>query len=155
MKDLYKAFDELNAERSIETLVKKADLIARGTVEKTWREKEDIEHGTPKKLSKAKININRILKGKLDNNKIIITMIARNHYNSLWQTNTPSLKVGEEWFLFLKWADEPGYYPFAGVNGMFKIAGDRLIRRNIDDFVLKKSPKSLEKEIKVELSKER
>jgi len=46
-----------------------------------------------------------------------------------------------------------GYYPINGLNGIFKVKEDILIRGYIDDLILKESLNSLEKEIKVEISK--
>jgi len=151
LEDLYKAFAELREKRSIRTLTREADLIVKGKVKKILPAKGDLTYVA----QFLNIKVEKIYKGRFNNDEITISMAWKAPYKPFYRKFSVTMNEGQTWIVFLNWDDELGYYPITGLNGMFKVKGDSLIRRYIDDFILIKSLKSLEKEIKLENSKER
>ena len=92
--------------------------------------------------------VDSTMKGKVKDYSIIISMINVGLYEPSWRTRVSDMHIGEEWIAFLKYAEEPGYYPFAGVNGLFMIKGDKLIRNNNNQLATTYSPKQLELEVR-------
>lgn len=130
VKDLYKAIEEIKRRRSIRTITNKSDLIVRGKVINKWITEDTFSSGKTKNIERIRIAVDTCFKGNIENDSIEFSSIKMAIYNPPWKTPVPAIKRGEDWLVFLKWAEEPGYYPFAGLNGMFKIKSDKLIRDN-------------------------
>jgi len=130
VSDLYKAIDEIKRKRSIDTITDEAELIVRGRVKERWTTDDTLSSGLNKNIEKIRLSVDEYLKGNLEDDEVEFSVIYMATYNPFWKSRFPEVTPGEEWLVFLKWAEEPGYYPFAGVNGMFKVEGDKLVRVN-------------------------
>jgi len=129
--DLYKAIEEIKKMRSIEAITEKAELIVQGKVKNRWTTEDTLSNGLSKHIERVELEIESLFKGNLNNNTVVFSIIIMASYNPPWKTSVPiHINPGEDWIVFLKWAEEPGYYPFAGVNGMFRLKGDKAIRDN-------------------------
>jgi len=151
LEDLYRAFAELREKRSFKTLIREADLIVKGKVEKILPGKGDLTYVA----QYLNFIVEKIYKGRLNNDEMTISLAWEAPYKPYWRKFSVTMKEGQTGIVFLKWSKEIGYYPINGLNGIFKVKGDILIRGYIDDLILKKSLTSLEEEIKLELSKMR
>ncbi|MBD3425219.1 MAG: hypothetical protein GF417_12350 [Candidatus Latescibacteria bacterium] len=142
MEDLYKAIEEIKEKRSITDIAQEAELIARGTVINKRTTNDTLQSGTSKEIVKIQLDDFECLKGKLNGDMLEFSIIYMSRYNPPWKMRVPlHINSGEDWLVFLKWAEEPGYYPFAGLNGMFKIEDNKLIRDN--RIVIKKDLKEV------------
>ena len=149
LEDLYKAFDELREERSFKTLIREADLIVKGKVKKILPVKGDLTYVA----QYLDFKVEKIYKGQLNNDEIAISLAWKSPYKPFWRKFSVTMNEGQTGIVFLRWSKVIGYYPINGLNGIFKVKEDILIRGYIDDLILKESLNSLEKEIKVEISK--
>jgi len=78
--------------------------------------------------------IDELHKGNTDGKKEIeFRMILGGPYWPAWRQKVPIMRKGQQYYVFLK-NDEIGYYPFAGINGCFKIEGENLIYDNRVDY---------------------
>jgi len=130
VSDLYKAIDEIKRKRSIETVTDEAELIVRGNLREKWTTKDTLSNGLNKNIVRIRLKVDECLKGNIEEGEVEFSVIYMASYNPFWKAEVPHVNTGEEWLVFLKWAEEPGYYPFAGVNGMFKVEENKLIRDN-------------------------
>lgn len=128
--DLYKAIEEIKEKRNLGTIIDNAELIVRGTVKDSWAINDTLSSGLNKNIVRIKLSADECLKGDFSGDEMEFSVIYMATYNPFWKSRVPELNPGEEWMVFLKWSKEPGYYPFAGVNGMFEVEGDKLIRVN-------------------------
>ncbi|HUV37483.1 MAG TPA: hypothetical protein VMX58_11135 [Patescibacteria group bacterium] len=147
LADLYDAIRKVRERRSIKTISREAEIIARGTVIEVRETDEMTAEGYDMRLCNVKLNIASKIKGNIEGDTLTIGMIQKGLYWPNWRVKVPDMNKGEEWYVFLKWNDEIGYYPFAGVNGLFRVEGDRLIRDNHNMIYLKYDPASFENEI--------
>lgn len=152
LSDLYRAVEEINNKRSIEVLTREAELVVRGIVVDVWESDDRTELGMSKHIQCIKVKIKSKIKGSLKDDILVFRMIPYVSYQPFWWRRVPAMNVGEDWIVFLKWAEEPGYYPFAGVNGMYRIEDDKLIRDN--RVVLKRTPEDFEEAIAREVSRD-
>lgn len=127
---LYDVLEKVRRDRSIEYLTKEAELIIRGVVLDSWAVDERTGGCIDKHIIQTRFDIHDILKGIVEESSITISTIIKGLYSPSWRMRVPDLEIGEEWILFLKSAEEPGYYPFEGVNGMFMVEGNALVRNN-------------------------
>jgi hypothetical protein len=148
LKTLYDAIQKAAEERSLEVLTHRADLIVRGRVVEIANPHDLTATGQEKNIQKVRLVVDSTMKGKVKDYSIIISMINVGLYEPSWRTRVSDMHIGEEWIAFLKYAEEPGYYPFAGVNGLFMIKGDKLIRNNNNQLATTYSPKQLELEVR-------
>lgn len=130
VSDLYQAIEEVKELRSIGTITDKAELIVRGTVRDRWTTGDTLSYGLSKNIERIRLSVEECLKGDYTGDEVEFSVIYMATYNPFWKSRFPELNQGEEWLVFLKLAKEPGYYPFAGVNGMFKLEGEKLVRVN-------------------------
>ena len=130
VSDLYKAIEKIKEKRSLGTIIDEAELIVRGTVTDRWTTGDTLSIGLLKNIESIKLSVDECLKGDYTGDEIEFSAIYMATYNPFWKSRVPELNPGEEWLVFLKWAEEPGYHPFAGVNGMFEVDGGKLIRVN-------------------------
>jgi hypothetical protein len=147
LNELYALLGEIQRDRSIERLTQQAELIIRGKVLDMWQGKEQTVEERDKHITRVKLAVQSVMKGAFKSGSLVISMIGVGGYEPLWRTQVPDMHKGEEWIMFLKYADEPGYYPFAGVNGLFLVEGDELIRNNNNRIILPFSPEQLEAEV--------
>jgi len=117
----------------------------------SWKVEEQTEEGITKRIIRTRLDVYDVLKGTVEESSISISTIRKGFYSPEWRMRVPDLKIGEEWILFLKSADEPGYYPFAGVNGLFLVEGDDLYRNNNSRILLHISPEELEAKVRLAL----
>lgn len=146
LKTLYDAMRRVAEDRSVEVLTQRADLIVRGRVVEIKEPHDLTALGQEKHIQKIKLLVESTMKGKVNGDYIIISVINVGLYKPSWRTRVADMHVDEEWIAFLKYAEEPGYYPFAGINGLFMIKGDKVIRNNNNQSVTTYSPKQLEQE---------
>jgi len=149
-KDLYRAIGEIRKKRSIESITAQAEVIARGKIKSKWTTKDTLSSGFSKNIVRMKLEIDDCFKGDTGSDELEFSVVYRPYYEPFWRAEVPHVNVGEDWLVFLKWAEEPGYYPFAGVNGMFKIEDDKLIRDN--RIVMKKKIQDVKTIIMQEMS---
>ena len=145
LADLYRAIEEIEKMRRIDSLAREADLIVRGTVLDAWYEDEGTLSGKTMHVRNVELKLSDVLKGTLKGDVFTFQMLPTVDYRPPWHKLVSVVSPGEKWIVFLKWIPEIGYYPFAGRNGMFKVEDDRLIRDN--HLVLKQAPEHLEEEI--------
>ena len=145
--DLYAAIRKINERRSVEYMSKEAEVIVRGIIEDVRESYETSYSGEEYQLQNVTLAVKSVLKGDIDEDVLAIKMILKGQYNPVWRTKVPEMNRGEEWYAFLKCNDNIGYYPFAGVNGLFRVEGDMLIRDNHNTIYLKYDPASFENEI--------
>lgn len=143
---LYDAIQKVADERSLESLTRRADLIVRGKVIEIVKPHDLTAMGQEKNIQKIRLMVESTMKGEVKDSSIVISIINVGLYKPSWRRHVSDMHIGEEWIAFLKHAEEPGYYPFAGVNGMFMIKGDKVIRNNNNQLVTTYSPKQLEME---------
>lgn len=149
LKELYGILENIQRERSIEQLAEKAEFIVRGKILDVWDSNEKTAKGRDKHITRVKLTVQSVMKGAIDSGSIIVSMIGRGGYQPSWRASVPAnMQVGEEWIMFLKSAEEPGFYPFAGVNGLFLVEGDLLIRNNNSRIILHFSPEQLVSQVK-------
>lgn len=149
LDDLYKVTKAINNMRSLEALTREANWIVRGTIIDMSKTDEHIKEGVYAWVIKIKLNVSSKLKGALDDNTITIKTIKSGIYNPSWAAPFPEMNLEEEWYAFLKWAEEPGYYAFAGVNGLFRVVDNTLMRGGYNK--TQYSPKKFEEAISREL----
>lgn len=147
LTELYTVLDKVQRDRSIERLTKQAELIVRGKVLDVWESDEQTAKGRDKHITRVKLAVQSVMKGTIKSDSVVVSMISRGFYKPAWRTRVPDMHKGEEWIMFLKSAEEPGFYPFAGVNGLFLVEGDVLIRNNNSRIILHFSPKQLEAQV--------
>jgi len=151
LDDLYRAIKAIHNMRTLKTLTREADLIARGTVIDRSKTDEQIKEGVYAWVIRIQLDVSSKLKGSLDDDMITIKAIKSGIYKPSWATApVPEMNPGEQWYAFLKWAEEPGYYAFAGVNGLFRVTDNTLMKggHNRTQY----SPKTFEQAISRELS---
>lgn len=147
LQELYDILSKVNHDRSVEHLTKEAELIVRGLVLDSWETREQTREGIDKHITRAKFAVRSVLKGTLKDSSLTISMIDRGFYEPSWRTHVPDMHIGEEWIMFLKCAEEPGCYPFAGVNGLFMVEGRELLRNNKNRMHIGLFVEQLEKEV--------
>jgi hypothetical protein len=148
LEELYDVIEKVRRDRSIEHLTKEAELIVRGVVLESWEISEQNDEGIiDKDITRTRFAVRSVLKGTFEESSIIISTIGEGFYTPSWRKRVPDMNIGEEWILFLKSAEEPGYYPFAGVNGLFMVEGHDLLRNNHNRVPLGLSAKQLETEV--------
>jgi len=130
VSDLYNSLEEIKNMRSTSSITKKAELIVQGFVIDKWVTDDTLSTGRLKYIERIRLSVNSFLKGESDRKTIEFSILTMAGYNPFWRRRFTEINEGEEWIVFLKWAEEPGYYPFAGINGMFKVEGDKLVRDN-------------------------
>ena len=128
LNDLVCVAEEAARKRSIEYLTRQADAIVQGRVADLAEHNEHTDRGLSKHINRITFAVDSIMKGDIRENLITISMITVGLYSPWWRMPAPDMHIGEEWIAFLKWAEEPGYYPFAGVNGLFLVKDNSLIR---------------------------
>lgn len=153
---LYEVIETVNYLRSFEYLASRADLIIRGDILDTWAASEAYGKGEAT-FSYAKIGVEKWLKGKLDADEVVIKTISKAIDWPKWQARMPStISKGEHWFMFLKWYDEIGcYHPFAGVNGMFRIDEEKVVKLNHNYLDTGYTPEGFESKIEHILESQR
>lgn len=147
LRELYNILDKVKHDRSVAHMTKEAELIVRGVVLDSWETHEQTEEGIRKDIIRVKFAIRSIAKGITADSTITISAIDQGFYRPFWRTRVPDMHTGEEWILFLKSAAEPGYYPFAGVNGLFMVEGQELLRNNKNRVHIGLSAGQLEQEV--------
>lgn len=147
LKELYDILGRAQRDRSIQQLTQQAELIVRGNVLDVGESKERTAEGRDKHITRVKLAVQSVMKGAIKGDSLVVSMISMGFYEPSWRTQVPDMHKGEEWILFLKYADEPGYYPFAGVNGLFLVEGDVLIRNNHNRIIVPFSPEQLEAQV--------
>lgn len=147
LSDLYAFIEEVARERSIENLTRQADLIVGGKVIDVWEENDLTDDGG-KPMQMVRLGIESIMKSAIEIDSTVLTIANVGPDESFRSIGLPDMHLGEEWIVFLKYSDETGYYPFAGVNGLFMVEGDTLIRNNYNRLVADISPSQLENRIK-------
>jgi hypothetical protein len=153
LSDLYVAIRAIREQRSIKNIAREADIIARGTVTGISEENDAPSGEDDTKFHYVKLRIHSWIKGRIEGDVLTVGMIKEGLYRPPWRTKVPDMHEGEEWYVFAKWNDEIGYYPFAGVNGLFRIEGDRIIRDNLNTIYLTFDPEGFEKEISTSIQK--
>lgn len=141
---LYDAVRRAAKERDVKVLSRRADLIVRGRVVEVEEPHDLTPLGQEKHIQKIKLLVESTMKGKLQSDYVTISVINVGFYEPSWRTRVPDMHIGEDWIAFLKHGEEPGYYPFAGVNGLFMIKGDKVIRNNNNQLITTYTPKQLE-----------
>ncbi len=126
----YDQIKSITESTRIENVTRNADLIAVGTVAAV-REYEYTGSDGHGEIRECTVEVDSLFKGTLEGQKLIFKMVTAGSYFPVWRTQVPlEINAGELWYLFLKRGDiegGPGYYAFAGVNGLLKIEGQRLI----------------------------
>lgn len=149
IEDLYFAIGRIKQNRSVESLVQRADLIMRGEISDIAKDLSLSDDGIMKDIDKVTINIRSLIKGEYESNSIEIKMIGTGSYRPDWRQRVPEIHKGEEWIIFLQFRDDVGFYPFAGVNWMFQIKNGKVIRNNNNEIDLKKNPDEFEAALKI------
>jgi hypothetical protein len=147
LRELYGILDKVRRDRSVEHLTKEAELIVRGVVLDSREISEQTGERINKDITQVRFAVRSVLKGTYKDSSLVISMIDKGFYEPSWRTRVPDMHNGEEWIMFLKQAAEPGYYPFAGVNGLFMIEGHELLRNNNNRMPIGLFPEQLEKEV--------
>lgn len=147
LEELYAILEKVRRDRSIERLTEQAELIVRGKILDVWESGEQTTEGYEKHINRVKLAVQSIMKGAIKSDSLVVSMISIGGYEPPWRTRVPDMHKDEEWIMFLKYADEPGYYPFAGVNGLFLVEGDDLYRNNNSRILLHFSPEELEAKV--------
>jgi hypothetical protein len=147
ISDLTSSIGQIKESRSVSTLTHAAEIIIRGVVTGVSKEIEDSSCGEKIEYQDITVSITSLIKGDIKKDTVKVRMILRGRYFPEWRVKVPEVNDGEEWYLFLKWHQELGYYPFAGVNGMFRIEGNRIIRDNHNTDYLTLDKNSFEKNI--------
>jgi hypothetical protein len=147
LKELYDILEKVQRDRSIERLTEQAELIVRGKVMDVCEGTEKDANGRDKHITRIELAVQSAMKGAIKADSVVVSMISIGDYEPSWRTRVPDMHKGEEWIMFLKSADEPGYYPFAGVNGLFLVEGDDLYRNNNSRILLHFSPEELEAQV--------
>lgn len=88
-------------------------------------------------LNKVIMQIDEVHKGNFSGKEVEISMIIGGPYWPAWRQKVPRIRVGEEYYVFLR-KGPIGFYPFAGINGFFKLVDDKLIYDNRVEFELSK-----------------
>ncbi|HUV36706.1 MAG TPA: hypothetical protein VMX58_07195, partial [Patescibacteria group bacterium] len=147
LEELYDILENVRRDRSIERLTEQAKLIVRGKVLDVWESAEQTAEGYDKHITRVNLAVHSVMKGDIEGDSVVVSMISIGGYEPPWRTRVPDMHEGEEWIMFLKHADEPGYYLFAGVNGLFLVEGDDLYRNNNSRILLHFSPEDLEAQV--------
>ena len=146
LQGLYVAVERAAAERSFEVLTRRADLIVRGKVVATAGADSPMSEEDESGIQRVTLAIQSVVKGDVKDDSIVLSLQTKYGVRRLsWGVLVPSMHVGEEWIAFLKYADDPGYYPFAGVNGLFLVKGDSVTR---DKMVTGYSPRQIELDLR-------
>ena len=125
------------APTKLENVIKSADLIVVGKI-------TGIKHsfyigpGGKDVLAYITMKVEEVKKGSLEGTQVPFRMLGNGSNWPAWKQKPPIVKKGERWYVFLK-KDADGYYPHAGVNGAFKIEGDKLIYDGRTEYKFKKS----------------
>ena len=147
IEELYAILEKVRRDRSIEQLTEQAELVVRGKVLDVRESTEKDDRGREKDIIRVELDVQSVMKGAIKGNSVVVSMINRGFYSPSWRTRVPDMHEDEEWIMFLKYADEPGYYLFAGVNGLFLVEGDDLYRNNNSRILLHFSPEDLESRV--------
>lgn len=149
LQELYAAVEQATAERSFEVLTRRADLIVRGRVVATAGADSSMSEEDESGIQRVTLAIQSVVKGDAKNDSIVLSLQTKYGVRRLsWGVLVPSMHVGEEWIAFLKYADDPGFYPFAGVNGLFLVKGDSVIRDNWNEMVTGYSLRQMELDLR-------
>lgn len=149
LRGLYVAVERAAAERSLEVLTRRADLIVRGKVVATAGADSSMSEEDESGIQRVTLAIQSVVKGDVKNDSIVLSLQTKYGVRRLsWGVLVPSMHVGEEWIAFLKYADDPGFYPFAGVNGLFLVKGDGIIRDNWNEMVTGYSLRQMELDLR-------
>jgi hypothetical protein len=128
VRNLLHEISKLENERSLPEISKEAELVVRGDV---------TPKGEENNRQIVSLRIIEILKGDYEGENILVTISGNGSFSSSWRNYIPEIEENEEWIMFLKSNSEVGYYPFAGVNGMFQIVGDLVYRNNYNRMIVK------------------
>ncbi len=140
-------------EAKIENISREADVIARGTIASIKHSYLKGPEGTKARMIEVTMNIYKVFKGEVNGDTLKFKMLRIGSYQPRWLTLIPrEIKVGEEWYVFLKKEEEIGYFPIMGKNGLLRINGEKIIYDN--NIVYKYSRVELEKIIIEEVSHE-
>ena len=145
LQELYALVEQAAIERSYSVLTRRADLIIRGKVVATTWTRDSRSDGEESGIQRVTLTIQSIIKGDAKGDSLVLSLLTKYGTRKLpWGVLVPPMHVGEEWIAFLKHADDPGYYPFAGVNGLFMVKGDSLIRNNWNEMETGYSARQME-----------
>jgi hypothetical protein len=149
VQGLYAAIEQAAAERSFEVLTRRADLIVRGKVVAITGADGSMSEKDESGIQRVTLAIQSVVKGVVEDDSLVLSLQTKYGVRRLsWGVLVPSMHVGEEWIAFLKYADDPGYYPFAGVNGLFLVKGDSVIRDNWNEMVTGSSLRQMELDLR-------
>lgn len=149
LQGLYVAVEQAAAERSFEVLTRRADLIVRGKVVATTGADSPMGEEDESGIQRVTLAIQSVVKGDVKDDSIVLSLQTKYGVRRLsWGVLVPSMHVGEEWIAFLKYADDPGYYPFAGVNGLFMVKRDSVIRNNWNEMLTGYSLRQMELDLR-------
>ncbi len=121
------------ATMAIEPLVEAAGLIVVGTMQSSSTLEE------PGTVSVSwEMKVTDVLNGSYSGDVIEFHMVTKGAFPD-WAVPVPrSASPGETWIVFLR-ERQSGFIPFAGLNGMLKVEGEKLIYDNAVDHRLTRS----------------